>query len=174
VGTHALTQTSTTTLWNRLSAHRGATSELGWAGNHRGSVFRLHVGSALLRRNDYPPEIAETWGRNRSADRKVREGEHPLEVEVSHYIGAMPFLWLEVPGEGGEGNLRAFVEAHAIALLSNFDRPPIDPPSSEWLGHFAAHPAVRGSGLWNVRHVHETHDPRFLDAFEDLVQKIAG
>src|SRR3954447_21389328 len=45
VGTHALTSSSSTTLWNRLSQHRGHVggSRPG-GGNHRGSVFRLHVG----------------------------------------------------------------------------------------------------------------------------------
>src|SRR6476620_8958895 len=42
VGTHALTATSRTTLWNRLSQHRGVTKT--GAGNHRGSIFRLIVG----------------------------------------------------------------------------------------------------------------------------------
>jgi hypothetical protein len=42
---------------------------------------------------------------------------------VSDYIGAMPFLWLGVPGQGGEGNRRAFVEEQAIALLARFVPP---------------------------------------------------
>src|SRR4051794_10024716 len=41
VGTHALKENSGTTLWNRLSRHRGSTSTGG--GNHRGSIFRLIV-----------------------------------------------------------------------------------------------------------------------------------
>jgi hypothetical protein len=43
VGTHALTTNSRTTLWNRLSQHRGV--EKSGGGNHRGSIFRLIVGS---------------------------------------------------------------------------------------------------------------------------------
>ena len=46
VGTHALTDRSKTTLWNRLAQHRGVARSGG--GNHRGSVFRLLVGQALL------------------------------------------------------------------------------------------------------------------------------
>jgi hypothetical protein len=45
VGTHAITATSKTTLWNRLHTHRGH-SDLG--GNHRGSIFRKRIGEALL------------------------------------------------------------------------------------------------------------------------------
>ena len=48
IGTHALTAKSSTTLWNRLAQHRGVVGTGG--GNHRGSIFRLLVGEALLRR----------------------------------------------------------------------------------------------------------------------------
>ncbi|MDD9982828.1 MAG: hypothetical protein OXU81_15965 [Gammaproteobacteria bacterium] len=48
VGTHALTARSRTTLWNRLSNHRGTAATGG--GNHRGSIFRLLVGTALMHR----------------------------------------------------------------------------------------------------------------------------
>jgi len=44
VGTHGLKTGSTSTLWGRVHQHRD-TREGG--GNHRGSVFRLHVGQAL-------------------------------------------------------------------------------------------------------------------------------
>lgn len=46
VGTHALRTGSATTVWQRLSQHRGtlAGARLG-GGKHRGSVFRLHVGT---------------------------------------------------------------------------------------------------------------------------------
>jgi hypothetical protein len=45
VGTHALAPGSRTTLWQRLSTHRGSSRSGG--GNHRGSIFRLIVGAAL-------------------------------------------------------------------------------------------------------------------------------
>jgi hypothetical protein len=61
------------------------------------------------------------------------------------------------------------IEANAIGLLSNRDRAPIDPPTPEWLGNFSPHPAIRASGLWNVQHVDERHDPVFLDLFERYV-----
>jgi hypothetical protein len=46
VGTHALKEGRSTTLWDRLSAHRGKLRSGG--GNHRGSIFRLIVGTALI------------------------------------------------------------------------------------------------------------------------------
>src|SRR5215510_12442443 len=45
-GTHALKAGSRTTLWKRLSQHRGHENSGG--GNHRGSIFRLLVGSTLF------------------------------------------------------------------------------------------------------------------------------
>jgi hypothetical protein len=46
VGTHALETGSQTTLWKRLSQHRGQARS--GSGNHRGSIFRLIVGTALI------------------------------------------------------------------------------------------------------------------------------
>lgn len=46
IGTHAVSQGSKTSLWNRLSTHRGST---GGGGSHRSSIFRLHVGRAWTR-----------------------------------------------------------------------------------------------------------------------------
>lgn len=47
VGTHAVTTGSKSRLWGRLRTHRGGKAG---TGNHRGSIFRLHVGAALLAR----------------------------------------------------------------------------------------------------------------------------
>ena len=52
VGTHGLKSGSGSTLWDRLSQHRG--SSRSGRGNHRGSIFRLIVGIALAKRNDIP------------------------------------------------------------------------------------------------------------------------
>ena len=47
VGTHALKVGAKSKLWGRLRSHRGTVTGLRpGAGNHRGSVFRLHVGTA--------------------------------------------------------------------------------------------------------------------------------
>ena len=51
VGTHAITATSRTTLFNRLYTHRGH-SDLG--GNHRGSIFRKRIGEALWKVKPQP------------------------------------------------------------------------------------------------------------------------
>ena len=86
VGTHGL-RPSKSTLWARLAQHRGSGGgRFPGGGNHRSSVFRLHVGEALLPTGDYPDEIYGTWGRGTSAPLEVRTAEYPLERDVSTYI----------------------------------------------------------------------------------------
>lgn len=165
VGTHAVSKGSGTTLWNRLRTHRGV---YGGGGNHRGSIFRLHVGTALLAGGDYPDAVRQSWGRGSSAPKEVRRAEHGLECAVSEYIGKMPFLWLMVNDEPGPASMRKYIERNAVALLSMASRLHIDPPSEGWLGHNCRHEVVRASGLWNVNHVFEDYAPDFLDLFERL------
>ena len=113
VGTHALKAGSRTTLWNRLSQHRGSAKTGG--GNHRGSIFRLIIGTALV---DLDGHTCPTWGQGRSAPKDIREKEQPLEQLVSKTIGEMPFLWLEIADEPGPDSLRGYIERNTIALLS--------------------------------------------------------
>lgn len=167
VGTHALTDGSGSKLWGRLRQHRGQGKSGG--GNHRGSIFRLIVGTALIARHghDFP-----TWGQGNNAPADVRAGEIGLEREVSKVIGAMPFLWLAIDDEPSPRSLRGYIERNSIALLSNFDKEPLDPPSAGWLGHFCNRERVRKSGLWNQNHVDETYDPAFLLCLEKLVSQM--
>ena len=163
VGTHAVTSGSGTTLWQRLSQHRGTLHSGG--GNHRGSIFRLIVGTALSGKDGTAMPI---WN-DKAADRSMRALELAHEQRVSTVIGAMPFLWLAIDDEPSPQSLRGMIERNAIALLSNHGRPELDPPSAAWLGQFCDRERVRGSGLWNQRHVDEHHDPGFLDIFERLI-----
>lgn len=164
VGTHALKVNSGTTLWTRLSQHRGRSS--GGGGNHRRSIFRLIVGTALLNRDS----IAHpTWGQGSNAPKSIRTEEVPLERQVSSVLGAMRFLCLSVPDAAGPDSLRGYMERNAIALLSNFGRQQLDPPSAGWLGHHCDRERVRRSGLWNSNHVDERHDRSFLRTLEQTI-----
>jgi hypothetical protein len=164
VGTHALKAGSGTKLWTRLSQHKGQTGTGG--GNHRGSIFRLIVGAALSSRDGYE---FPTWAKGNTASREVRAGEHFLECEVSRIIGNMPFLWLSLQDEAGPQSLRGFIERNSIALLSNYNKPPLDPPSQVWLGRHSDRERVRNSGLWNSNHVDESNDPAFLNELDCLI-----
>jgi hypothetical protein len=99
--------------------------------------------------------------------------EMPVERAVTNYLGSMPFLWLDVGDEPGPNSLRGVIERNAIALLSDYQRPAIDPPSPGWLGHASNRSLVRGSGLWNQRHVEEAHDPAFLVRLEMAIERTA-
>lgn len=151
VGTHALMSGFRSTLWARLRQHRGCVRS--GSGNHRGSVFRLHVGDALIARECL---ACPSWLNHRSsAPRKIREIERPVEERVSRQIGDMPFLHLSVDDDPGPRSKRGFVERNTIALLSNFDAQNLDPPSRGWLGTHCSKEKVRASGLWNSNHVGE-------------------
>ena len=167
VGTHAVSSGSRTTLWNRLSQHRGVARTGG--GNHRGSVFRLLVGAALMARE--PGCAAATWGGGRPEAEALRAAEHRLERSVSRAIGEMHLLWLRVDDPAGRTSLRSYVERNAIALFSNYDSEALDPPSAAWLGLDCPKDAVRRSGLWNQRHVNTAHDRAFLPTLERLVEE---
>lgn len=176
IGTHGLKTGSRSTLWGRLLQHRGAADYGG--GNHRGSIFRLLTGIALARRDGI--RLPPSWGvgsdpgaaaKRLGADRaNVKRAEADLETRVSRYIGAMPFLWLDVGDAPGPASDRGVIERNAIALLSGYREPAPDPPSSEWLGHFSDRERVRRSGLWNNNHVDEAYDPSFLDAMERRIE----
>lgn len=178
VGTHGITDTSRATLWSRLSQHRGPQRSEG--GNHRGSMFRLLVGNAILhrdkRRDDFP-----CWGAKRDAATagqehgltgpQVRDQEREVEEAVSKRIRAMPFLWVGVDGPGGPDCERSVIERNCIALLSNVGCPKLDHASREWLGSSSDRGPVRESGLWNNNHVTEPYNPGVLDRLARCVER---
>jgi len=169
VGTHALTSNSRTTLWKRLSQHRGTRSPLG--GNHRGSIFRLLVGEALIQRDPDPTVVS--WGTTRPLKDAEKVAEKQHEARVSRYLGAASLLVLSINDQPGPDSLRGHIERNSIALLSNFRTDTGIGASNGWLGQYSGREKVRRSGLWNQRHVDEAYDPAFLDVFKGLVEQVA-
>jgi len=171
VGTHAVSIGSCTTLWQRLSQHRGPITT--GAGNHRGSVFRELVGQAISVRS--PGVYPVSWGDGYSAPRETRDLELGLEREVSRHIRGMPFLWLAVEDDPSRESQRSYVERNAIALLSNWRTPgndALDPPSPGWLGRHCPSEQVKVSGLWNRHWVDGAYAPKFLEALDHLVNRM--
>ena len=167
IGTHALSSTSNTTLWNRLSNHRGNIGGFNpGGGNHRGSIFRGHVGNALLKSGEWPNEVHQSW-RDKNAYPLARKAEYSLEQAVSAHIGVMPFLWLEIP----ELADRKVIEENSIGLLSR-RRGGIDAESPQWLGRYAKNEKVQTSALWNAMCVDDGYDPKFLNLFECLIESV--
>src|SRR6056297_3257375 len=121
IGTHAVSEGASTTLWDRLRTHRGAnrgTYEGG--GNHRGSVFRKRVGEAFVEKDDLEEQYPK-WGVGSSAGRELRLEELELERRVSEYVRDLPFLWVDVDDEPSPESDRGYIERNAIALTSNFE-----------------------------------------------------
>ena len=174
VGTHAL-HPSMSTLWGRLSAHRGTVggSRPG-GGNHRGSIFRLHVGTALLTAGEWSDSVRRSWGVGSSARGRVLVDEYPLELEVSRHIRSMSLLWVGVDDEPDGFRERKVIEAGAISLLSNVSREPVDAASGRWLGHRAENSFIGRSGLWNVDHVRDEPSGEFLDVLSRHVESHRG
>lgn len=170
VGTHAVSAKSKSTLRGRLKQHLGTRAG---GGNHRGSIFRLHVGAALLARDR---TSLPTWGLGSSAPESVRQceatraAEAEIEQRVSEYIGAMSVVWISVPDDPGSQSNRGLLERNAIALLSN-QLSPIDAASAGWLGRFSPRREIRESALWNLNHVADVYDRTFLDLLEVFVHE---
>jgi hypothetical protein len=168
VGTHAVSHNSKTHLWTRLRTHRGSLSgKYGGGGNHRASVFRKLVGSAIVHKEHLH---CDSWDEGQSASEDIRNAEHYIEVKVSNYIRPLPFLWVRAEDEASKHSIRAVIEQNTIALLSNYGKHDIiDPPSSNWLGRKSPSEKVQQSGLWNQDYVEKSYDPQFLEIFENLV-----
>lgn len=172
VATHALKPGLNSTLWDRLLQDR--------EGAHRTSAFRTLVGLAL--RDAMGNGEPASWGRGADPATGARESrvdpaaaerqEAALEQAVSLYVGQMPFLFLAVNDEPGPHSHRAFIEKNSIALLSNYARPPLDPPSAGWLGRRCGRDKVRQAGLWGTQFVDDAYDPSFLDAVKSWIDEM--
>ena len=169
VGTHTVSKGSRTSLWQRLRSHRGG---IDLSGNHRGSIFRLHVGAAMLQQSpgDTNPS---TWGVGQTSTPAIRITEAPLEIGVSNFIGDLSLLWLAVSDEASAASDRSYIERNSIGLLAG-PTGPLDLPSHRWLGKHSARDAIRRSGLWNVNYVSDAYDPRFLNVLASYVKVSLG
>jgi hypothetical protein len=83
----------------------------------------------------------------------------------------MPVLWLPVDDPGGPSSIRGYIERNAIALLSNYAAPLVDPPSPTWLGRYSQRATVARSGLWNSNHVADQYESVFLHTMEKLISR---
>lgn len=162
IGTHAAVANSKASLYDRLYNHKGYKD---LSGNHRGSVFRKLIGLSLTNRDklDY-----KYWGdKSKKKDSIVKLSEKPLEMIVSQYLNKMPFTVLEVNGPSSKTNARALIEENSIALLSNFNKTPIDFHSPEWLGIYSKVDKVISSGLWNSDYVDQNYiAANYFEVFE--------
>lgn len=169
VGTHAVSRGAKSTLWGRLRTHRGTDDG---RGSHRSSIFRLHIGNAILRKTNQLSEFP-TWGHGQNANREVRESEAKIEKQVSAIIRQMSILWLDIDDKPGPTSDRAFIERNLISLLSSRGRQ-IDPPSPQWLGFYSPRFEIKNSGLWNLDYLYHKFHPRFLEIFQKYIEFTTG
>jgi hypothetical protein len=118
-----------------------------------------------------PALAVSTWGLGSAAPADVRARENDLERRVTEVLATMSVVCLTIDDPPGPESERGYVERNAVGLLSNLERPVVDPPSPGWLGLNSPSAQIRGSGLWNVDHVRGANDDGFIERFEILVER---
>lgn len=154
IGTHAVSQGSKATLRHRLRNHLGASNEIG---NHRGSIFRLHVGRAMLEAGEGHGRLP-SWGEGQDAGPEIKAAEADHELAVTRYLQELEVVLIPIDDQPAKSSLRASVEAQLIALCSEAMRT-IDSPTPGWLGLRSPVASIRQSGLWNIRGIGGKYDP---------------
>jgi len=177
IGTVGVANGSSNTLMNRMRQHRGnKKGKYAGGGNHRGSIFRLHVGNAIIHKNDLHNEYPH-WGKSNSnvpddiSTTEIREQEHPLEERVSEYIRSLPFLILNVPGEPGPKSDRARIEKQLLSTFGFYHRTKDYLRDDRWLGTFSPKPEVYKTGLWNINHVDGFCSPSVLHDVQQYLEQ---
>jgi hypothetical protein len=165
IGTHGVSRGSKSTLRDRLRNHMGPSQG---AGGHRGSVFRLHVGRAMLEAQPQGWGALPTWGVGQQASKDILEGELAHERLVTKYLGELEVFILPINDEPSKNSLRAKVETQLIGLMSADDIP-IECPSTTWLGLHSPMPTIAATGLWNIRDVGRPYGPSKTGSVTDLI-----
>jgi hypothetical protein len=112
-----------------------------WSNDKNGSVFRKHLGSALMQQRGYPDSDIALW---------MHQGTHGWP-EIEQAIGDElrsrftfscirvdePFEWVDIERQ----------------LIASLTRLGISPTSPGWLGRFASNAVVRACGMWVDKHV---------------------
>lgn len=132
-----------------------------YRGDRYSSVFRWHLGRALLRLQNAPRPEIDAW--------EVKNGPKMPEVEdlVSRYMSSsFQFSCFAVP----EKDERLKLEAWLIYILSTCT---FCSPSADWLGHQSPEALIRNTGLWNVDHVPPFvgQEVKLRDKFGELIEK---
>ncbi len=155
-------------IYRQLLKHRGSIAgTYSGGGNHRLSVLRKHIGTAIINSLALP---CQTWEEEK-ANAFIRKEEHWLETMVSEISSSMEVLLLSFEAGQERDRILEYVEQNAIALLSNFNKYPIDSPSPDWLGNFCSNELVKESGLWNTNGVMLKYDHNFLEIFQKIVKE---
>ncbi len=110
-----------------------------YKGSHKNSVFRKHVGYAILGQEGVNDKIRNEWYNEKG---KFKDMEHNVD---RYFNGSFTYKTIEI----AQKNLRSQIEQQWIQLLSFH---PKNKPSKTWLGKYGKEP-ISSSGLWNINHV---------------------
>jgi hypothetical protein len=146
IGTHGVSAGSRATLRDRLRTHLGTSDGYG---NHRSSVFRLHIGEALIRQDGLRARYPD-WGIGQSSTGTVRDNERALEQKVSELISNLLVGYVAVADESTKASVRSLIERLSIALFTE-RLLPVEAPGPHWLGLHSKHDVIVKTGLWNLR-----------------------
>jgi hypothetical protein len=167
VGTHAVSLSSASSLWQRIKTHQG---NLQGIGNHRSSVFRMHIGSSILAKEKIS---LSSWGKNIEISKDQEKLELEIEREVTIYMNNMLISYLDIGDNPSKNSDRAYLEQNIIGLLSG-PIAPIDIADESWLGYYCDNYAVRRSSLWNVNHTRMEYDPDFFAVLQHYIDVTSG
>lgn len=130
-------------------------------GNKNSSVFRKHLGAAIIRRQGASPRVLKNWMK------EGLQGSKGIETIVTSELKSrFSYRCIEVRSI----QERLDLERNIIASISEG----VDcQPSSAWLGLFSPSPTISSSGLWNERHVlgHCPDKHRFIITLAKLVER---
>jgi len=157
-----------TDMYSQLILHRGTIAGVfTGGGNHRLSLLRKHIGTAMMNRMQIS---CESW-EDEQFNASVRKLEHPLEVRVSEVISRMEVLMISFEDNDIEKQALRYIQKNAVALLSNWQKEVLDPPSPDWMGKFCSNVLVRDSGLWNTNGVMQRYDSSFIPKFKKIIEQ---
>jgi len=120
----------------RIRQHYGNKHSL--RGNKNGSVFRKHLGGAIIRRENPDDPRLTGWLK------QMGPSYEDIEEKVSRTL-RNNFTYVCFPVTTKDERLS--LEAALISLLAQH---PLGKPSPTWLGLWADSPIIRSTGLWNT------------------------
>ena len=133
--------------------------------NREGSVFRKHLGTALLKKKGFSDDQITEWRRGRKSQRW--NDFRDTEDEISQLLCSKFFFRVIAVGSADE---RKVLEEKLIASLVVCSE---CKPSTGWLGRLAWSKKIRGSGLWNSNYVDSENkmDAEDLERLRQLVRQ---
>jgi hypothetical protein len=166
IGTHAVSEGSKSSLRTRLRNHLGPAHGVG---SHRGSIFRLHVGRAMLEAEGRNGAEVLTWGVGQQSPKPVPDNEIAHERRVTDYLQRLEVFVFDIDDPPSKTSLRALAETQLIGLMTA-DGLPLEPASAGWLGLRSPMAPIRETGLWNIRDVGAAYRPDRRGSVSDLLR----